>query len=172
MKKNNIFCVSESLVTAAPKPNWPFSKSSLVKIWWRQVFQQFQLLRALISTDLALRGSVEQIAIEFWKKWISTLSGCWRLKPQVGYLHSFLLEKPDNFCQTLTPRPISTFEGKKGEQKNRENNINTNKPQTQRISHTKGQNKQNTNNITQKKKLAVTWRRTGQDRLSICRAIN
>ena len=117
MKKNNIFCVSESLVTAAPKPNWPFSKSSLVKIWWRQVFQQFQLLRALISTDLALRGSVEQIAIEFWKKWISTLRGCWRLKPQVGYLHSFLLEKPDNFCQTLTPRPISTFEGKKGEQK-------------------------------------------------------
>ena len=68
MKKNNIFCVSESLVTAAPKPNWPFSKSSLVKIWWRQVFQQFQLLRALISTDLALRGSVEHIAIEIWKK--------------------------------------------------------------------------------------------------------
>ena len=44
----------------------------------------------------------------------------------------------------------------------------------QRKTHTKNQNKQNTNtnNITYKKKLAVTWRRTGQDRLSICRAIN
>ena len=44
----------------------------------------------------------------------------------------------------------------------------------QRISHAKNQNKQNTNtnNITHKKKLAVTWRKTGQDRLSICTAIN
>ena len=75
------------------------------------------------------------------------MRGCWRLKPQVGYLHSFLLENPDNFCQTLTPRPISTFEGKKGEQKiektisiqTQKNTINIThekSKQTQTISHT------------------------------------
>ena len=44
--------------------------------------------------------------------------------------------------------------GRKGSKKIRENNINTNKPQTQRISYTRNQNKQNRNNITQKKEVS------------------
>ena len=89
-----------------------------------------------------------------------------------GVFAFFSIREAGQLLSNADATPISTFEGKKGEQKIRENNINTNKPQTQRISHSKHHNKQNTNNITQKMKVAVTWRRTGQDRLSICRAIN
>ena len=98
------------------------------------------------------------------------LEGMLSVEASSGVFAFFSIREAGQLLSNADATPISTFEGKKGEQKIRENNINTNKPQTHKTH--KNQNKQNTNKITQKKKLAVTWRRTGQDRLSIYRAIN